>query len=129
GRDFFLSGMDRSDKALPILRRKIRSLQPDLSRPRLHHHVAHLDVSDLFAPATWRQIERDPAPRTRTRARSLASSSRSGKTGSVTRKPSGLIARLALLRSAAVVGFRFWLATALALSGIIGTLVHAQLTD
>jgi hypothetical protein len=40
-----------------------------------------------------------------------------------------LIARLALLRSAAVVGFRFWLATALALSGIIGTLVHAQLTD
>ena len=40
-----------------------------------------------------------------------------------------LIAPLALLRSAAVVRFRLWLATALALSGIIGTLVHAQLTD
>ena len=40
-----------------------------------------------------------------------------------------LIAPLALLRSAAVVRFRLWLATALALSGIIGTLLHAQLTD
>jgi hypothetical protein len=40
-----------------------------------------------------------------------------------------LIAPLALLRSAAVVRFRLWVATALALSGIIGTLVHAQLTD
>jgi len=40
-----------------------------------------------------------------------------------------LIAPVALLRSAAVVRFRLWVATALALSGIIGTLVHAQLTD
>ena len=40
-----------------------------------------------------------------------------------------MIAPLALLRSAAVVRFRLWLATALALSGIIGTLLHAQLTD
>ena len=40
-----------------------------------------------------------------------------------------LIAPLALLRCAAVVRFRLWVATALALSGIIGTLVHAQLTD
>ena len=40
-----------------------------------------------------------------------------------------MIAPLALLRSAAVVRFRLWAATALALSGIIGTLVHAQLTD
>jgi hypothetical protein len=40
-----------------------------------------------------------------------------------------LIAPLALLRSAAVVRFRLWVATILALSGIIGTLVHAQLTD
>ncbi len=55
----------------------------------------------------------------------------------MTRKPSRvdserfreLIAPLALLPSAAVVRFRLWLATALALSGIIGTLLHAQLTD
>ena len=40
-----------------------------------------------------------------------------------------MIAPLALLRSAAVVRFRLWVATALALSGIIGTLLHAQLTD
>ncbi|MFZ3375664.1 MAG: N-acetylmuramoyl-L-alanine amidase, partial [Chthoniobacterales bacterium] len=40
-----------------------------------------------------------------------------------------LIAPFALLRSAAVVRFRLWVATGLALSGIIGTLVHAQLTD
>ena len=40
-----------------------------------------------------------------------------------------LIVPLALLRCAAVVRFRLWVATALALSGIIGTLVHAQLTD
>jgi len=40
-----------------------------------------------------------------------------------------LIAPVALLRSAAVVRFRLWVATALALSGIIGTHVHAQLTD
>ena len=40
-----------------------------------------------------------------------------------------LIAPLALLRCAAVVRFRLWVATALALSGIIGTLVHAQLND
>jgi hypothetical protein len=40
-----------------------------------------------------------------------------------------LIAPAALLRSAAVVRFRLWVATALVLSGIIGTLVHAQLTD
>ena len=40
-----------------------------------------------------------------------------------------MIAPVALLRSAAVVRFRLWVATALALSGIIGTLVHAQLTD
>jgi hypothetical protein len=40
-----------------------------------------------------------------------------------------LIAPVALLRSAAVVRFRLWVATALTLSGIIGTLVHAQLTD
>ena len=40
-----------------------------------------------------------------------------------------MIAPFALLRCAAVVHFRLWVATALALSGIIGTLVHAQLTD
>ena len=40
-----------------------------------------------------------------------------------------MIAPLALLRSAAVVRFRLWVVTALALSGIIGTLLHAQLTD
>ena len=40
-----------------------------------------------------------------------------------------MIAPVALLRSAAVVRFRLWAATALALSGIIGTLVHAQLAD
>ena len=40
-----------------------------------------------------------------------------------------LIAPFALLRCAAVVRFRLWVATALALSGIIGTLVHAQLAD
>ena len=37
-------------------------------------------------------------------------------------------ARSALLRSPAVISFRF-LGTALALSAIVGTLVHAQLTD
>jgi hypothetical protein len=40
----------------------------------------------------------------------------------------GLIARLALLRSAAVVRSRLWLAIVVALSGIIGTLVHPQLS-
>ena len=40
-----------------------------------------------------------------------------------------MIAPVALLRSAAVVRFRLWVVTALALSGIIGTLVHAQLGD
>jgi hypothetical protein len=40
-----------------------------------------------------------------------------------------LIAPVALLRSAAVVHFRLWVVTALVLSGIVGTLVHAQLTD
>jgi len=40
-----------------------------------------------------------------------------------------LIAPPALLRFAAVLRFRLWLAVLLALSGIIGTLVHAQLTD
>jgi hypothetical protein len=40
-----------------------------------------------------------------------------------------LIAPVALLRSAAVVHFRLWVVTALVLSGIVGTLVHAQLSD
>jgi hypothetical protein len=40
-----------------------------------------------------------------------------------------LIAPVALLRSAAVVHFRLWVVTALILSGIVGTLVHAQLAD
>ena len=43
----FCGRLDGRDEALPVLCRKIRSLQPDLSRPRLHHHSADLDVSDL----------------------------------------------------------------------------------
>jgi N-acetylmuramoyl-L-alanine amidase len=40
-----------------------------------------------------------------------------------------LIGRRGLLRSVSVVRFRLWLATLLALSGIVGSLLHAQLTD
>jgi hypothetical protein len=40
-----------------------------------------------------------------------------------------LIASLALLRSPAVIRFRVYLGTLLALGGIVGTLVHAQLSD
>ena len=54
---------------------------------------------------------------------------RSGDTNACHCGAGRLIAPPALLRFAAVFRFRLWLATLLALSGIIGTLVHAQLTD
>jgi hypothetical protein len=47
----------------------------------------------------------------------------------LTPKASGLIATSALLRSPAVIRFRVFLGTALALSAIVVTLVNAQLTD
>src|SRR5437899_2826785 len=42
---------------------------------------------------------------------------------------SGLIASRALLRSVAVVRFRLWLATAVALGAIVGSLLRAQVSD
>src|SRR5207237_8254603 len=66
------------------------------------------------------EIKRDPPPRTRTR--NNAARNCNGRALS-------LLARPALLRSAAVVRFRLWLANAFALGAIIGSVLRAQVSD
>ena len=66
-RDFFRGRLDDRDEALPDLCRALRPLQSDLSRARLAHRFADVDVSHLLASASWRKIECHSAARTKTR--------------------------------------------------------------
>ncbi len=68
GRDFLCGRLDRRDETFPVLRGKIRSIQPDISGAGVHRCAAHLDVSDLSAVVVGRQIERHPSSRTRANA-------------------------------------------------------------
>ena len=68
GGNFLFHRLDSGDQALSILCRKIRSVQPDLSRVGVHHRPSYLDVSDLSAAASRGQIERHPPSRTRANA-------------------------------------------------------------
>src|SRR6266576_4092864 len=72
GRDLLFYRLDYRDQTLSALCSKVRSLQSDLSRAGVHYSPANLDVSDLFAPASRRQIERNSSSRTRKDARSRA---------------------------------------------------------
>src|SRR6266404_7290716 len=66
--DLLFRRLGYRDQALSTLRSKIRSLQSDLSRIGVNYRAAHLDVFDLFAPASRREIKRDSSPGTRTHA-------------------------------------------------------------
>src|SRR5260370_4080941 len=67
--DLLFRRLDYRDQALSTLRGKIRSLQSDLSRVGVNYRTAHLDVFDLFAPASRRAIKPDSPPGTRTQSR------------------------------------------------------------
>jgi hypothetical protein len=56
--------MDHRNETFSALRRKIRSLQPNLPGAGVHRCAAHLDVSDLSAAVVGRQTERYPSPGT-----------------------------------------------------------------
>src|SRR5260370_28402355 len=60
--DLLFRRLDYRDQALSTLRGKIRSLQSELSRVGVNYRAAHLDVFDLFAPASRREIKRDSPP-------------------------------------------------------------------
>src|ERR1700720_284504 len=65
GRSLFLDRLDHGDEIISVICRALQPLRRNLSRARVDHHFADLDVSHLFVPAARRQIKRDPAPGTR----------------------------------------------------------------
>src|SRR5207237_3910917 len=66
--DLLFHRLGYRNQALSTLRGKIRSLQSDLSRVGVNYRAAHLDVFDLFAPASRRDINCDSPPGTRPHA-------------------------------------------------------------
>src|SRR5205823_1825132 len=65
GRDSVFTRLAVRDEIVSALRCEVRSLQSNLSRAGIDHHAADLDVSDLFAAAAGREVERHSASRTR----------------------------------------------------------------
>src|SRR5438552_17285155 len=66
--DLLFHRLGYRDQALSALRGKIRSLQSDLSRVGVNYRAPHLDVFDLFSPASRREIKRDSPPGSRTQS-------------------------------------------------------------
>src|SRR5437660_9983120 len=57
--DLLFHRLGYRDQALSTLRGRIRSLQSDLYRVGVNYRAAHLDVFDLFAPASRQEIKFD----------------------------------------------------------------------
>src|SRR5205085_11414595 len=68
----FLDRLDHGHEIVSVICCALQALRRNLSRTRIDHHFADLDVSHLFVPAIRRHTERDPSPRTR-KARQIRS--------------------------------------------------------
>src|SRR5207253_5990679 len=72
GRDLLCSRLDRRDETFSAVCRKIRSLQPDISRAGIDCRASYLDVFNLPAAVAGGQIKRHSSTGTRKNAESCA---------------------------------------------------------